>query len=133
MSDSIKFRMNDSIIRQADRLNSNQSVKQRTEQKNDQKTGFKDLLNQEIKKSITFTKHANVRKEQRAIEVSEADLEKLGNACDQAQDKGIKNALIMMNQSAFIVNAANKRVITVMDQHEMKDKCVNDIDGALFI
>lgn len=129
MSDPINFRMNDSIIRQSERLSSQQGLKA----KGEPKSGFKDLLSQEIKKSITFTKHATVRKEQRAIEVSATDLEKLGKACDQAQDKGIKNALIMMNQAAFIVNAANKRVITVMDQAEMKDKCVNDIDGALFI
>lgn len=130
MSKTINFRMNDSIIRQSERLKATQEpLKPKLEQKSD----FKGLLSQEIKKSITFTKHANVRKEQRAIEVSATDLEKLGKACDQAQEKGIKNALIMMNQSAFIVNAANKRVITVMDQNEMKDKCVNDIDGALFI
>ncbi len=128
MSKTINFRMNDSIIRQSERLKATQEPL-----KPKQKSDFKDLLSQEIKKSITFTKHANVRKEQRAIEVSATDLEKLGKACDQAQEKGIKNALIMMNQSAFIVNAANKRVITVMDQNEMKNKCVNDIDGALFI
>jgi hypothetical protein len=39
----------------------------------------------------------------------------------------------MMDDSAFIVNAANKKVITVMDKNEMKNKLFSDIDGAVFI
>ncbi|MEO1814773.1 MAG: TIGR02530 family flagellar biosynthesis protein [Acetobacterium sp.] len=135
MADGINgnyYRLNDAIIRQTERLNNtnqNQTVNdaQKTE------TSFKDLLDQQIKNTVTFTKHASIRKEQRNIEVSESDLEKLGNACDKAQEKGIGNALIMMDNSAFIVNAADKRVITVMDKNEMKNKLFNDIDGAVFI
>lgn len=135
MADGINgnyYRLNDAIIRQTERLNStnqNQTVNdpQKTE------TSFKDLLDQQIKNTVTFTKHASIRKEQRNIEVSDSDLEKLGNACDKAQEKGIGNALIMMDNSAFIVNAADKRVITVMDKNEMKNKLFNDIDGAVFI
>lgn len=126
------YRLNDAIIRQTERINSttqNQSVND--SQKSE--TSFKDLLDQQIKNTVTFTKHASIRKEQRNIEVSETDLEKLGDACDKAQEKGIGNALIMMEDSAFIVNAADKRVITVMDKNEMKNKLFNDIDGAVFI
>jgi len=126
------YRLNDAIIRQTERLNStnkNQTVND--PQKTD--TSFKDLLDQQIKNTVTFTKHASIRKEQRNIEVSDSDLEKLGNACDKAQEKGIGNALIMMDNSAFIVNASDKRVITVMDKNEMKNKLFNDIDGAVFI
>lgn len=126
------YRLNDAIIRQTERLNStskNQTVNdsQKTE------TSFKDLLDQQIKNTVTFTKHASIRKEQRNIEVTDSDLEKLGDACDKAQEKGIGNALIMMENSAFIVNAADKRVITVMDKNEMKNKLFSDIDGAVFI
>ncbi|MBC3899097.1 flagellar protein [Acetobacterium malicum] len=135
MADGINgnyYRLNDAIIRQTERLsnaNQNQAVndKQKTE------TSFKDLLDQQIKNTVTFTKHASIRKEQRNIEVTDSDLEKLGDACDKAQEKGIGNALIMMDNSAFIVNAADKRVITVMDKNEMKNKLFNDIDGAVFI
>jgi len=135
MADGINgnyYRLNDAIIRQTERLNNanqNQAVndKQKTE------TSFKDLLDQQIKNTVTFTKHASIRKEQRNIEVTDSDLEKLGDACDKAQEKGIGNALIMMDNSAFIVNAADKRVITVMDKNEMKNKLFNDIDGAVFI
>ena len=94
---------------------------------------FQDILSHEFKNTVTFSKHANIRKEQRNIEVSDSDLEKLGNACDEAQKKGIDNALIMIEDSAFIVNAVIKRVITVVDKNEMKNKLFNDIDGAVFL
>lgn len=126
------YRLNDAIIRQAEKLsNTNQTTA--TNKGKTENTSFQDLLNQELKNTVTFTKHASIRKEQRNIEVTESDLTKLGEACDQAQEKGINNALIMMDDSAFIVNAANKRVITVMDKNEMKNKLFNDIDGAVFI
>ncbi len=126
------YRLNDAIIRQTEKLTSTTQTTKTNQDKTDN-TSFQDLLNQELKNTVTFTKHASIRKEQRNIQVSESDLTKLGEACDQAQEKGINNALIMMDDSAFIVNAANKRVITVMDKNEMKNKLFNDIDGAVFI
>ncbi len=126
------YRLNDAIIRQTEIINStNQSTA--SSKSAEAKVSFKDLLDQNIKNTVTFSKHASIRKEQRNIEVTEADLEKLGDACDQAQEKGINNTLIMMDDSAFIVSAANKRVITVMDKNEMKNKLFNDIEGAVFI
>ena len=135
MADSINgnyYRLNDAIIRQTERIT---GTDQKTATNGTGKTddSFQQLLEQQINSTVTFSKHASIRKEQRNIEVSDSDLEKLGNACDQAQEKGIDNALIMMGDSAFIVNAANKHVITVMDKNEMKNKLVNDIDGAVFI
>lgn len=127
------YRLNDAIIRQTERLSNTANQTKTANSTEKTESSFQELLNQQIKNTVTFTKHASIRKEQRNIEVTESDLEKLGNACDQAQEKGIGNALIMMDNSAFIVNAADKRVITVMDKTEMKNKLFNDIDGAVFI
>nr|WP_320026600.1 TIGR02530 family flagellar biosynthesis protein [uncultured Acetobacterium sp.] len=127
------YRLNDAIIRQTERLSNTANQTKTANSTEKTESSFQELLNQQIKNTVTFTKHASIRKEQRNIEVTESDLEKLGNACDQAQEKGIGNALIMMDNSAFIVNAADKRVITVMDKNEMKNKLFNDIDGAVFI
>ncbi|MBC3888651.1 flagellar protein [Acetobacterium paludosum] len=135
MADSINgnyYRLNDAIIRQTERITGTEQ-KKTTNGTGKTDDSFQQLLEQQINSTVTFSKHANIRKEQRNIEVSDSDLEKLGSACDQAQKKGIDNALIMMGDSAFIVNAADKHVITVMDKNEMKNKLVNDIDGAVFI
>ncbi|WP_050739391.1 TIGR02530 family flagellar biosynthesis protein [Acetobacterium bakii] len=126
------YQLNDAIIRQTERINKT-TQEQKTSVAKTENGSFQEIFNQELKNTVTFSKHANVRKEQRNIEVTQNDLEKLGNACDKAQEKGIDNALIMMDDSAFIVNAASKHVITVMDKNEMKNKLFNDIDGAVFL
>jgi len=110
-------------------LNQTQAVKD----SENPKASFQEILNNEAKNTVAFSKHANQRKEQRNIEVSQSDLEKLGNACDEARKQGIDNALIMTEDSAFIVNVVNKRVITVVDKNEMKNKLFNDIEGAVFL
>ena len=136
MADAINtnyYRLNDAIIRQTERLTSTPEQKTTTNATKQSEQSFQQILEQQISNTVTFSKHASIRKEQRNIEVSQSDLEKLGNACDQAQEKGIGNALIMMDDSAFIVNATDKRVITVMDKNEMKNKLFSDIDGAVFI
>lgn len=127
------YRLNDAIIRQTEKITNPTNQTSKVTNPDKTENSFQELLDQQIKNSVTFTKHASIRKEQRNIEVSDSDLEKLGDACDKAQEKGIGNALIMMDNSAFIVNAADKRVITVMDKNEMKNKLFNDIDGAVFI
>jgi len=126
------YQLNDAIIRQTERINKT-TQEQKSNVAKTENGSFQQILDQELKNTVTFSKHANVRKEQRNIEITENDLEKLGDACDKAQEKGIGNALIMMDDSAFIVNAASKHVITVMDKNEMKNKLFNDIDGAVFL
>ncbi|MDD2484448.1 MAG: hypothetical protein PHQ50_05455 [Eubacteriales bacterium] len=142
MSDAIKDRnymsLSEALVRQSERIN--QSGQTSANQKPiTQGPSFQDLLNQTISQTqeqtqtVSFSKHANQRAQERNILVSESDLTKLGDACDKASEKGIKDALIMMNQSAFIVNAKNKVVITVVDQAEMRENVITNIDGAIFI
>lgn len=96
-------------------------------------SSFREILNQQLRPTVSFSKHANLRVNERNIHVSESDLTRLGNACDKAQEKGIKDALILMNDSAFIVNAPGKVVITVVDKKEMEDSVITNIDGAVLL
>lgn len=140
MSDTIIDRnytsLQEALVKQAERL-------KQTEQNGTAQTkttagnSFQELLNQTLSQTetqnVSFSKHANLRALERNISVSDTDLENLGNACNKANEKGIKDALVMMNGSAFIVNAPNKVVITVVDQSEMKENVITNIDGAIFI
>ena len=94
---------------------------------------FREILDRQLDPAISFSKHASQRAMERNISVTDGDLHKLGDACQQAAEKGIKDALIMMNDSAFIVNAPGKVVITVVDKREMKSNVITNIDGAVFL
>ncbi len=76
-----------------------------------------------------------MRTKERKRETSKSarTIDRLEDACDRAQQKGIKDALIVMEDNAFIVNALNKTVITVVDKNEMKSNVFTNIDGAVFI
>ena len=97
---------------------------------------FRELLNRRLaeeRKEISFSKHADLRAKERNIAIEASDLRRLSEACDRAAGKGVRDALIVMNDSAFIVNAGSKTVVTVVDKNEMKDNIFTNIEGAVFL
>jgi flagellar operon protein len=126
------YNLPDAIIRQGEKINSGNKTPV-TKDRTHNGQSFQEILNQKLDSQISFSKHANQRAEQRNIVISEGDLTKLGDACNKAREKGIRDALIVMKDSAFIVNAPNKVVITVVDKKEMEDNVITNIDGAVFL
>ena len=129
-----RYNLTDAIIRQAEKVNSTSgNNKAGTSAQVNNGRSFQEILNEQLNQRISFSKHASQRTEERNIQISESDLNRLEDACDKAKQKGIKDALIVMDDSAFIVNAQNKTVITVVDKNEMKNNVFTNIDGAVFI
>ena len=135
MTDSInnRYNLSDAIIRQTEQLNQARPKAQETGRPIQGGPSFQEVLNRQLAEKISFSKHANQRTEERNISLSQGDLIRLGEACDKAQQKGIKDALVVMKDSAFIVNAPSKVVITVIDNNEMNNNVFTNIDGAVFI
>jgi flagellar operon protein len=130
------YNLTDAIIRQTEKINSTGNATA-SPQKTSRGETFQEILDRQLNNSstnqVSFSKHANQRTEERNIQISQTDLNKLGDACDKADQKGIKDALVMMNDAAYIVNAQNRVVITVMDKNELKDNVFTNIDGAVFV
>ena len=134
MSDAInRYQINNAMIRNLEQLNNQTKPQNGSKPKTAEGGSFQDLLNQQMDRQLSFSRHAVQRTEQRNIQLTSNDLERLENACDKAEKKGIKEALVVMNDAAFIVNAASRTVITALDKNEMKDNVFTNIDGALFI
>lgn len=96
---------------------------------------FASLL-EKAKKSegLTFSKHAQQRMEQRLISLDSTEMEKLSNAVKAAEEKGVKDSLILMNGRAFIVNIPENVVVTVLAEDETGEKKVfTNLDGAVII
>lgn len=99
-----------------------------------QKTGFADLMQEEIQKeSVHFSKHAETRIRQRGIEVSDDMLTSLNQAVQKAREKGAKDTVIIGTQGAFIVNVPNNIVVTTMTEQEMKNNIFTNIDSAVLM
>ena len=82
---------------------------------------------------LTFSKHAQQRLEQRNIDVAPELMAKIGDASRKAYNKNIKNALIISDGAAFIVNTASNIVVTTMNNSEMRDNIITNIDGTVIL
>ena len=59
---------------------------------------------------------------------------KLGTViAKKAQEKGIKESLVLVDSLAFIVNIPNKTVVTAMDQTDAQTNVFTNIDGAIIM
>lgn len=95
---------------------------------------FISVLQQRLEEgsNTAFSKHAVSRVMERQIDVSQQNLERLSQGMDLAQQKGLRDALILIDDNAYIVNAATKKVITV-DGEANKGSVFTNIDGTVIV
>ena len=98
---------------------------------------FEEILNQKRTSSesseLKFSKHAAMRLENRNINLSAEQSQRLENGVQKASEKGIKESLVLIDSLAFIVNVPNKTVVTAMEQRESSDNIFTNIDGAVIM
>lgn len=96
---------------------------------------FAGLMQQEIRKEsgVQFSKHAEMRIQQRGIEVSAEMMDSLNQAVEKARAKGAKDTVIIGAQGAFIVNVPNNIVVTTMTEQEMRNNIFTNIDSAVLM
>ena len=110
-----------------------QNVKpEKTTEPNKEVVSFQDVLNAKVEQEVKFSKPANQRLENRNIELSKDQLERLNQGVGQARTKQIQESLVMMDNLAFIVNVKNNTVVTAMEQGESGQVFTN-IDGAVIV
>lgn len=101
---------------------------------------FREILNNQTNEEDTsfdstlkFSKHASVRLQERNISLSKEQMERLNEGTKQAEQKGIKDSLVIMDQLSFIINIPNNTVVTAMDNTESNTNIYTNIDGAVII
>ena len=97
----------------------------------DPSTPFKSIFQEELEK-LKFSNHALKRLENRNISLSDADLGKIQNAVEKAESKGSKDSLVMMKDTAFIINIPNKTVVTAMPLNNSEENIFTNIDSVVF-
>lgn len=92
---------------------------------------FQDILRQ--KSNVKFSKHAAGRLLERNISLTENQLERLNDGTRKAEQKGIKDSLVIVDELAFIVNVPNNTVVTAMDSTETTENVFTNINGAVIM
>ena len=92
---------------------------------------FGSIFERELEK-IKFSSHAEKRLESRDIQLSDTDMLKLNDAVGKAEAKGAKDSLVMMDDTAFIVNIKNKTVVTALPVEQGGENVFTNIDSVVF-
>lgn len=96
---------------------------------------FREVLEKkaEGENSLKFSKHASARLLQRGIDLTDGQLERLEDGARRAQQKGIRDSLVIVDELAFIVNVPNSTVVTAMDSKDAVTNVFTNIDGAVIM
>lgn len=95
---------------------------------------FAQVLDQKLPtQEVKFSQHAQDRLRARNITFSAADLANLEGAVTSVAQKGGKESLVMMGDSALVVSVKNRTVVTAMDKTQMRGNVFTNIDSAVII
>lgn len=92
---------------------------------------FETIFKEELE-NIKFSAHATKRLESRNIQLSDSDMARLNEAVNRAELKGAKDSLVMMSDTAYIVNIPNKTVVTALPVEQGSDNVFTNIDSVVF-
>ena len=95
-----------------------------------QKTSFEDLFQRELRK-LNFSKHAQTRMTGREINLTDAEMTRLEQAVDKAEEKGVRESLVLFEDKAFIVSVDNRTVITAVSKDQLSSGVITNIDSAV--
>jgi flagellar operon protein len=125
--------VNNNYLNNINKITGNQpaSVLQKNKQEN---SCFENILNEKLKENsgLKFSKHAEQRLQSRNISLTDLQKDKINKAVSKADEKGVKESLVMMDNLAFVVNVKSRTVITAVNSNELKDNVFTNIDGAVF-
>jgi flagellar operon protein len=96
------------------------------------KSVFADVLQETIRnhKVLKFSSHALERINERQMQISTFDLERLEKGVKNVEQKGSKSSLILVDDNAYIVSINNKTVITAMSKEASLENVFTNIDSV---
>ncbi|MFB0921270.1 MAG: TIGR02530 family flagellar biosynthesis protein [Oscillospiraceae bacterium] len=102
---------------------------------NADKDSFKSILTEMLRKNsdVNFSKHAVKRAIDHNIELTDENLSRLNEGVKMASEKNLEEPLILVGNTAFLVNIPNNTVITAVDSSDMKGNVFTNIDGTVII
>jgi flagellar operon protein len=82
-------------------------------------------------RQVSFSTHAQKRMDTRNIQMNPDRQVQLADAVDRAAARGGKESLVLMDDLAFIVNVADRLVITALDEASRKEGVFTKIDSVV--
>ena len=95
---------------------------------------FADVLKQHAAQpttSVTFSNHALARLQRRGIDMDASTTQRLDSGISRAAAKGSRDAVVLVDGTAFVVAVRNRTVVTAVDGAHMRDHVFTNIDSAV--
>ncbi len=80
---------------------------------------------------LQFSKHALERLDRRGIGAGTATVRRLERGVEMAAKKNARDAVVMVDNTAFVVSVKNRTVITAIDAAQMRHHVFTNIDSAV--
>jgi len=91
---------------------------------------FGDILAKEAS-SLQFSGHAIQRLQKRGIELDAQTMQRLEGGVSKAAEKGSRDSVVFVDNTAFVVSVKNNTVITAMDRSHLREHVFTNIDSAV--
>jgi flagellar operon protein len=82
---------------------------------------------------IRLSAHAAQRIQERSISLTREIRRELSDAMNILQEKGARDALIIRQDAAFVVNIPNRVLVTAIPQHDLQQRVFTQIDSTMLI
>ena len=96
---------------------------------------FDSFLKEAMSESapLRFSAHAQQRLQSRGIELSRNDIDRLCEAVGQAEAKGSRESLVLMDDLAAVVSVKNRTIVTILDAQSSTERVFTNIDSAVVL
>lgn len=125
--------INQNLINQNFKLNDIKNSDKRTNFQNNfhDIKSFKEVLATKSKEGIQFSKHASMRLNSRNLKLSNNQIRRIEDGIKKAEQKGINDSLVLLDNIALLINIKSKTVVTAIINDI--EKVYSNIDGAVIV
>jgi flagellar operon protein len=78
-----------------------------------------------------FSRHALERVNRRGIDLDQSTLQRLAGGMSRAATKGSRDAVVFVDNTAFVVSVPNNTVVTAVGSEHMHEHVFTNIDSAV--
>lgn len=100
-------------------------------QKETPKKSFHDVLANIT--DLKVSKHAKARMDERNIHIDETKWQLINDKVLEAKEKGVTDALVVIDDATLIVSAENNTVVTALNKTDTTNKIFTNINGTILI
>ncbi len=92
---------------------------------------FGDVLTEKM--DVRFSGHAIKRLEERSMQISPRELDRLNEGVRQLTAKGARNSVVLIDNTAYVVSVKNKTVVTALNEAKNSQNVFTNIDSIAIV